>query len=225
MERIATVGLHLLVSLWLWQAAFQGKIKFFIYAVLLKGGVDSLALPLQSLAQSGASGVFLAEVPIVILGLAAFVLLINFFRPPKKIINISAVCLFILGLVAFFLVFRFAPQGPQSSGLPSSGLEGQPAINPTCIYPVVMSGQAFEPMIPDGKRLMMNKCVEDKNNLPEKTIVLFKQGNSLKLGIIIGRNEFQEGLFYRLSRRLNTLVEETIKAEEVIAIWQSEELK
>jgi len=225
LERIATVGLHLLVSLWLWQAAFQGKIKFFIYAVLLKGGVDSLALPLQSLAQSGASGVFLAEVPIVILGLAAFVLLINFFRPPKKIINISAVCLFILGLVAFFLVFRFAPQGPQSSGLPSSGLEGQPAINPTCIYPVVMSGQAFEPMIPDGKRLMMNKCVEDKNNLPEKTIVLFKQGNSLKLGIIIGRNEFQEGLFYRLSRRLNTLVEETIKAEEVIAIWQSEELK
>ena len=85
-----------------------------------------------------------------------------------------------------------------------------------------MSGQGFEPMIPQGTRLMMNKCVEDKSNLPLQTIVLFKQESGLKLRMIMGRKELQEGVFYQVSRRLNASAEETINAQEVIAIWQPE---
>ncbi len=220
LERTAAVGLHLLVSLWLWQAASQGKMKFFVFGALLKGGIDSLALPLQSLVQTGTKGMFLAEMPILILGIAAFVLLINFFRPPRKIINILGFLIFIFGFTALFSVLKLAPKGVQTSNFSQTSLEGQPAIDPACIYPVVMSGQGFEPMIPQGTRLMMNKCIEDKNNLTKETIVLFKQNGSLKLRMIMDKEERAEVIFYQVSRRLNAPAEETINAQEIIAIWQ-----
>lgn len=124
-----------------------------------------------------------------------------------------------LFLIILLLVFWFFKRDSISI---SSDLKSQNELNPTCIYPVKMSSSSFEPTIPEGTNLMMNKCIEDKNNLLKKTMVLLKQNDGLKLRMISNRKELQDGVYYQVVRSLNMAGEETIKAEEILAVWDQE---
>jgi len=137
----------------------------------------------------------------------------------SRFVKFWLIPLLIVVIFLVFLVLKWGPKIIQSPVSISSDLKSQTGLNPTCIYPVVMSSPSFEPTIPEGTKLMMNKCFEDKNNLPEKTMVLFKQNDGLKLRMIVGKKELQDGVFYQVVRSLDKSGEETINAKEILAVW------
>lgn len=140
----------------------------------------------------------------------------------SRFVKFCLIPLFLIVLVFLFLFLKGGFKIFQSPISVSSDLKSQTGLKPTCIYPVVMSSPSFEPKIPEGTKLMMNKCLEDKDNLSERTMVLFKQNNDLKLRMIVGKKELQDGVYYQVVRDLNNFSEETVKAEEIIATWDQE---
>lgn len=223
LERSSAIFIHLLASLWLFQAAKERKVYPLVLAALVKG-IDSLAPALIFMKELGNPLVtyYLIEVPILLWGIGAVFLLKDFVNKSKLAKGLG-VTIFVAGIIFVFMMLRLAPKTGSNSNLNTTGLPSGTTPNPACLYPVVVRGQRLEPLVPDGKRLMMNKCIEDKEKIPEKAVIVFKERDVVRIGMIVGNDTDENGFFYWIGMRVSNPDEKIkLRPDNIIAFWQPE---
>jgi signal peptidase I len=68
-----------------------------------------------------------------------------------------------------------------------------------CIYPTKISGSSMLPTFKEGETVNFNKCIEDKENIEVDTIVLFKEGEILRVGRIRNKESGESGIYFKVS--------------------------
>lgn len=224
LERAAAIALHVLCSLWLYEAAVSGRWTSLIKAAVVKGSLDTYAPMFGPLKGMGTTGIYLLELPIYLWGLAAICGLRNYLKSESRRIGTFAKIFFAIGLLAVGLVALLAPRLGSSSTAPSSpgfSVENSLSeINPACNYPLQVYGDRLAPQVNDGERLVLDKCLENKENLAPGTVVVFQEkGNpSMRLGIIAKKTELAEGLFYQVTMNVKDASEVAISPEDIVAV-------
>lgn len=87
-----------------------------------------------------------------------------------------------------------------------------------CIESVMVQGQAMEPAIKSGTYLLLNKCLEDKDNLVSGTVVLVRQNGTSRLGRIKDKLNRAEGVYYTIGQDNRPGQEFTVSANDIIAV-------
>jgi len=115
----------------------------------------------------------------------------------------------VLSVVA--IVVAIVLRGFKGQGLPTN-LE-----DIKCVYSISVSGQAMEPAIKSGTRLMLSKCFKDKQNMAVGAIVVFTDSGVTKVGRIKEKVVLQEGVFYKIGRDARQGEEFTVSPDNILA--------
>lgn len=68
-----------------------------------------------------------------------------------------------------------------------------------CIYPIKVKGDSMGPAISDGEYIVFNKCLDDKSDISDGTVVLYQFGSRLLIGRIRGTQGEDDSLEYKIS--------------------------
>lgn len=126
----------------------------------------------------------------------------------KKIISLLIIII-ILAIIAIFVAGRFF----RVTVFQSVPILGK--IN--CSYPVAVGGDSMAPALKSGTRTVFNQCIEQNDNLPSGTIVLFKDGSVARISRI-QENHSKEGKVFYSVRQDNRKEIMEIAADKIVAI-------
>lgn len=124
----------------------------------------------------------------------------------------------VFSLALFILVWRFAPAkilGQVSKNIgPASGL--------ICQYPVKIKGDAMMPVFRDGQRITLSRCIEDRNNIPVGTIILYQRPAVLRLSVIRERIVDSDGVCYRVSQQARQQEIDDVRSDRIFAVYNKQ---
>ncbi len=131
----------------------------------------------------------------------------------KKILSII-ITVVVLAVAGIFIAGRF---------FGVTAFQSMPVVGDiSCAYPVAIGGDSMEPAFESGSRMVFNQCVEDKENLPAGTVIVFKEGGTAKIYRIKDRFQKNGEVFYRIGRDNRGDETTEVSGGEIIAIWNEE---
>jgi hypothetical protein len=121
-------------------------------------------------------------------------------------------------LAFFILVWRFAPakilrQVSKNIG-PLAGL--------ICQYPVQIKGDAMMPLFRNGQRIPLSRCIENRNNIPLGTIILYQCPVGMRLSVIRERIVDSDGVCYRVSQQARRQEIDDVRSDRIFAIYNKQ---
>ena len=128
----------------------------------------------------------------------------------KKIICASGIIIF-LAVAGVFAASRF---------FKTKVFESVPTLNKiSCAYPVAIRGDSMAPALKSGSWAVFSQCIEQKENLANGTIIVYKENNVARIFRIKERIQKDGKIFYLVSQdnRGNKTTE--VAVERIIAVW------
>lgn len=119
-------------------------------------------------------------------------------------------------LIAFVvLIWRFAPPKMVEYLTENIG----PAKALLCQYPVQVRGEAMIPLFRDGQRIVLSKCVEDRDNIPTGTVILYERPGNARLSVIRERIAENGNVRYRVSQEARQQEIDDVYPDRILAIY------
>ena len=94
-----------------------------------------------------------------------------------------------------------------------------PAKSLLCQYPVQVQGDAMAPLFQNGQRILLSKCIEDHDNIPVGTIILYERPGSARLTVIRERTVENGGIRYRVSQEARQQEIDNVYPDRILAIY------
>ena len=128
---------------------------------------------------------------------------------------------FIIAIVALsmaflVLIWRFAPTKMIEEFAKNIG----PAKTLLCQYPVQVRGDAMMPIFHDGQRISLFKCIEERDNIPVGTAILYERLGGMRLAVIRERIVNTDGIRYRVSQEARQKEIDDILSDTIIAVYK-----
>lgn len=112
----------------------------------------------------------------------------------KKIVITCAVSV-VLFIIGIFLIIRFVP-GKILERIVGTDSE---LSEIACIYPVKIQGKSMEPALTESTVVNFDKCLDDRENIPIDTIIVFKSNGAMRVVRIREKAEGESGIYYKVS--------------------------
>jgi hypothetical protein len=120
-----------------------------------------------------------------------------------------------ISLALLILLWRFVP--PKIFDRISQDIG--PIADVISQYPVQIRGDAMMPLFHHGQRITLSRRIEDRNNIPIGTIILYQRPAGLRLSVIRERIVDANGVGYRVSQQARQQETEDIRADRIIALY------
>lgn len=88
-----------------------------------------------------------------------------------------------------------------------------------CAYPIAIAGDSMDPALKSGSRAVFNQCVEKREDLPAKTVILYKESGIARIFRIKERIQKDGKVFYLIDRDNRKGETLEVAADKIIAIW------
>lgn len=92
-----------------------------------------------------------------------------------------------------------------------------------CIYPVKVAGSSMEPVFREGETVNFSKCF-GTDNLQEDTIIIFRKGSPMKIGVIREIVIGESGIYYKVSPEARELDVSDVFPEDIVAVYLEDAL-